>query len=80
VVVPDMCFSKVALAKPSAANSSSRPDIHTLLRLLTGIFYAQGVKANLLFFDRMHFTLKENPLQRADLDGFVSCYNPRKSS
>ena len=27
-------------------------DVHTLLRLPTGIFYAQGVKANLLFFDR----------------------------
>jgi len=26
-------------------------DIHTLLRLPTGIFYAQGVKANVLFFD-----------------------------
>jgi type I restriction enzyme M protein len=27
-------------------------DIHTLLRVPTGIFYAQGVKANVLFFDR----------------------------
>jgi hypothetical protein len=27
-------------------------DVHTLLRLRTGIFYAQGVKANVLFFDR----------------------------
>jgi hypothetical protein len=27
-------------------------DAHTLLRLPTGIFYAQGVKANVLFFDR----------------------------
>src|SRR4029077_8124713 len=27
-------------------------DVHTLLRLPTGIFYAQGVKANVLFFDR----------------------------
>jgi len=25
--------------------------VHTLLRLPTGIFYAQGVKANVLFFD-----------------------------
>ena len=29
-----------------------RADVHTLLRLPTGIFYAQGVKANVLFFDR----------------------------
>ena len=69
-------------------------DVHTLLRLPTGIFYAQGVKANVLFFDRkpaaekpwttklwiydlrtnQHFTLKENPLQRSDLDDFVGCY------
>jgi len=71
-------------------------DVHTLLRLPTGIFYAQGVKANVLFFDRKpasekpwttklwiydfrtneHFTLKTNPLKRADLDDFVKCYNP----
>ena len=72
-------------------------DVHTLLRLPTGIFYAQGVKANVLFFDRKpaaekpwtdklwiydlrtnkHFTLKENPLKRSDLDDFVACYNPK---
>ena len=71
-------------------------DVHTLLRLPTGIFYAQGVKANVLFFDRkpgsdtpwtkelwiydlrtnQHFTLKTNPLRRADLDDFVDCYKP----
>src|SRR5690349_17313932 len=71
-------------------------DVHTLLRLPTGVFYAQGVKANVLFFDRKpasetpwtrtlwiydfrtnkNFTLKTNPLQRADLDDFVRCYNP----
>lgn len=27
-------------------------DVHTLLRLPTGIFYAGGVKANVLFFDK----------------------------
>lgn len=27
-------------------------DVHTILRLPTGIFYAQGVKANVLFFDK----------------------------
>ena len=27
-------------------------EVHTLLRLPTGIFYAQGVKANVLFFDK----------------------------
>ena len=33
--------------------------VHTLLRLPTGIFYAQGVKANVLFFDAM--PAQENP-------------------
>jgi type I restriction enzyme M protein len=71
-------------------------DVHTLLRLPTGIFYAPGVKANVLFFDRKpasaipwtktlwiydlrtnkQFTLKANPLQRADLDEFVTCFKP----
>ena len=27
-------------------------DFHTLLRLPTGIWYSQGVKANVLFFDK----------------------------
>ncbi len=27
-------------------------DVHTVLRLPTGIFYAQGVKANVIFFER----------------------------
>lgn len=69
-------------------------DFHTLLRLPTGIFYKQGVKANVLFFTKKpastdpwtnslwiydlrtnkHFTLKQNPLTRADLDDFVACY------
>jgi len=34
-------------------------DVHTLLRLPTGIFYAPGVKANVLFFDRR--PASENP-------------------
>lgn len=72
-------------------------DVHTLPRLPTGIFYAGGVKANVLFFERkparpekawtekpwvydfrttQHFTLKQNPLTRAHLEGFVQCYRP----
>ena len=30
--------------------------LHTILRLPTGIFYAQGVKANVLFFDKVHIS------------------------
>jgi hypothetical protein len=35
-----------------SAGPGKQADVHTLLRLPTGIFYAQGVKANVLFFDR----------------------------
>jgi type I restriction enzyme M protein len=64
-------------------------DVHTLLRLSTGIFYAQGVKANVLFFDRKptsprHWTerlwvydLRTNPLARRHLDNFIACYHPQ---
>src|SRR5207302_10036215 len=27
--------------------------------------------------NNLHFTLKENPLKRSDLDDFVRCYNPK---
>ena len=39
-------------AKASALHKLHECDVHTLLRLPTGVFYAQGVKANVLFFDR----------------------------
>jgi hypothetical protein len=45
-------------------------DVHTILRLPTGIFYAQGVKANVLFFD------EDAPLKLDDLQDFITCYNP----
>jgi type I restriction enzyme M protein len=40
-------------------------DFHTLLRLPTGIFYKQGVKANVLFFDKKRiFNRRECGLSR----------------
>ena len=47
-----MCSSKAARAKSIRRALLKQADVHTLLRLPTGIFYAQGVKANVLFFDR----------------------------
>ena len=38
--------------RPCGAGLLREYDVHTLLRLPTGIFYAQGVKANVLFFER----------------------------
>jgi len=96
VVVPDNVLFEGGAGETVRRHLMAECDVHTLLRLPTGIFYAQGVKANVLFFDakagrekpwtqtlwvydlrtNKHFTLKESPLRRADLDEFVDCYKP----
>jgi type I restriction enzyme M protein len=65
-------------------------NLHTILRLPTGIFYANGVKANVLFFVKggktdsiwyydyrtnIKHTLVTKKMTRANLDDFVACYN-----
>jgi type I restriction-modification system DNA methylase subunit len=97
IVVPDNVLFEGGAGETVRRELLKQADVHTLLRLPTGIFYAQGVKANVLFFDRKpaaekpwteklwiydlrtnkHFTLKENPLKRSDLDDFVASYNPK---
>lgn len=96
VVVPDNVLFEGGAGETIRRKLLHECDVHTLLRLPTGIFYAQGVKANVLFFEKKpgrekpwteklwvydlrtnkHFTLKTNPLKRADLDEFVACYLP----
>lgn len=64
-------------------------NLHTILRLPTGIFYANGVKTNVLFFEKgkptediwvydyrtgIKHTLATKPMTRADLDDFVARY------
>lgn len=64
-------------------------NVHTILRLPTGIFYANGVKTNVLFFEKgtktkdiwvydyrtgIKHTMATKPMTRADLDDFVNCY------
>lgn len=64
-------------------------NLHTILRLPVGIFYANGVKASVLFFDKgtptkevwfydyssgVKHTLVQNPLKRSDFDEFVELY------
>jgi type I restriction enzyme M protein len=98
VVLPDNVLFEGGAGETIRRALLKQADVHTLLRLPTGIFYAQGVRANVLFFDRkpaedkrawteklwiydlrtnQHFTLKENPLKRADLEDFIKCYNPK---
>jgi type I restriction enzyme M protein len=52
VVVPDNVLFEGGAGETIRRKLLQQCDVHTLLRLPTGIFYAQGVKANVLFFDR----------------------------
>ena len=52
VVVPDNVLFEGGAGETVRRKLLQEGDVHTLLRLPTGIFYAQGVKANVLFFER----------------------------
>ena len=62
VVVPDNVLFEGGAGETVRRKLLHECDVHTLLRLPTGIFYAQGVKANVLFFDRK--PASENPWTR----------------
>ncbi len=51
VVLPDNVLFEGGAGETVRRNLLKNFEVHTLLRLPTGIFYAQGVKANVLFFD-----------------------------
>lgn len=51
IVVPDNVLFEGGAGETVRRNLLKQFDVHTLLRLPTGLFYAQGVKANVLFFD-----------------------------
>ena len=52
VVLPDNVLFEGGAGETIRRALLKQADVHTLLRLPTGIFYAQGVKANVLFFER----------------------------
>ena len=52
IVVPDNVLFEGGAGEVVRRRLLQECDVHTLLRLPTGLFYAQGVKANVLFFDR----------------------------
>jgi len=52
IVVPDNVLFEGGAGEAVRRKLLHECDVHTLLRLPTGVFYAQGVKANVLFFDR----------------------------
>jgi len=52
IVVPDNVLFEGGAGENIRRKLLHECEVHTLLRLPTGLFYAQGVKANVLFFDR----------------------------
>lgn len=51
VVLPDNVLFEGGAGEKIRRKLLETCDVHTILRLPTGIFYAQGVKANVVFFD-----------------------------
>ncbi len=52
VVLPDNVLFEEGVGTKIRADLMDKCNLHTILRLPTGIFYAQGVKTNVLFFTR----------------------------
>ena len=92
VVLPDNVLFEGGAGETIRKKLLTDFNLHTILRLPTGIFYAQGVKANVLFFTKgqptkevwfydyrtgIKHTLATNKLECHHLDDFVSCYNNR---
>lgn len=89
VVLPDSVLTGDGATRKVREKLMKDFNLHTILRLPTGIFYANGVKTNVLFFDKgeptkdiwvydyrtgIKHTQVQNPLKRSDLQDFVDCY------
>ena len=95
VVLPDNVLFEGGAGETIRKELLKNFNLHTILRLPTGIFYAQGVKANVLFFQKgtptknvwyydyrtgIKHTLATKPMQRQHLDDFVKCYHAENIS
>ena len=89
VVLPDNVLTDSGATAKVREKLLKEFNLHTILRLPTGIFYANGVKTNVLFFEKgsetkdiwvydyrtgIKHTLATKPMTRAHLDEFVDCY------
>ena len=89
VVLPDSVLTDGGATKKVRDKLMKNYNLHTILRLPTGIFYANGVKTNVLFFEKgkptrdiwvydyrtdIKHTMATKPMTRAHLDEFVECY------
>lgn len=90
IVLPDSVLTDTGATARVRRKLLDEYNLHTILKLPTGIFYAQGVKTNVLFFEKgtptkeiwtydyrtgIKHTLVQNPLKRSNLDEFVKLYN-----
>lgn len=89
VVLPDSVLTDTGATEKVREKLLRDFNLHTILRLPTGIFYANGVKTNVLFFKKgeptkeiwvydyrtgIKHTLATKPMTRAHLQEFVDCY------
>ncbi len=89
VVLPDSVLTDTGPTAKVREKLLKDFNLHTILRLPTGIFYANGVKTNVLFFEKgkstkeiwvydyrtgIKHTLATKPMTRAHLQEFVDCY------
>ena len=89
VVLPDGVLSDDGSTAKVREKLLTNFNLHTILRLPTGIFYANGVKTNVLFFEKgtptediwvydyrtgIKHTMATKPMTREHLDDFVACY------
>lgn len=89
VVLPDSVLTDTGATARVREKLMKEFNLHTILRLPTGIFYANGVKTNVLFFDKgeptkdiwvydyrtgIKHTLATKPMTREHLQEFVDCY------
>ena len=89
VVLPDSVLTDTGSTEKVREKLLKDFNLHTILRLPTGIFYANGVKTNVLFFDKgaptkdiwvydyrtgIKHTMATKPMMRDHLQEFVDCY------
>lgn len=89
VVLPDSVLTQDGATKQVRDKLLKEYNLHTILKLPTGIFYAQGVQTNVLFFEKgeptrdiwvydyrtgIKHTLSNKPLNKSDLQDFIDCY------
>ena len=89
VVLPDSVLTDTGATERVREKLMKDFNLHTILRLPTGIFYANGVKTNVLFFDKgeptkdiwvydyrtgIKHTMATKPMTREHLQEFVDCY------